>query len=160
MQLYFQFMNYPRYEYSTEDDLLFFEFESYGRKGLIKKIVQYTKMSIEGYYNLGFGDYNEESNEIDDKVVTNNGDGLKVLATVVSTLYAFTGKYPHANVFATGSNEVRTRLYRMGITNNLEELKKDFFVYGLRKDEIFETFIVGEDYVGFLVSRKNKNFKI
>ena len=42
----------------------------------------------------------------------------------------------------------------MGITNNLEELKKDFYVFGLRNDEEFELFIVGEDYLGFLVTRK------
>lgn len=153
-------MKYPRYQYSTEDQLLFFEFESVGIKGTVKKLVQYSEMSISGFYNLGFGDFNEETNEIDDEIVTNNGDGLKVLSTVVSTLYAFTGKYPEANIFATGSNEARTRLYRMGITNNLEELKQDFLVFGMKKDETFEEFIVGEDYIGFLVTRKNKNFKI
>jgi hypothetical protein len=147
-------MNYPRYEYATEEELNIFEFESIGLKGKITKIVQYTEMSIEGYYNLGFGDLDIETKEINDEVVTNNGDGQKVLATVVSTIYAFTGKYPDAYVYATGSNEVRTRLYRMGITNNLEELKKDFHVYGLRNDEEFEPFIVGEDYLGFLVTRK------
>lgn len=140
-------MKYPRYEYSTEEQLFFYEFESVGLKGKVKKVIQYTEMSIKGFYNLGFGDFNESTNEVDDEIVTNNGDGLKVLATVVSTLYAFTGKYPEANVFATGSNEARTRLYRMGISNNLEELKQDFLVYGMTKDEIFEDFIVGEDYI-------------
>jgi hypothetical protein len=147
-------MKYPRYEYSTEDQLFLFEFESVGVKGKIKKVVQYSRMSIDGFFNLAFGDFNLETKEIDDQIISNNGDGLKVLATVVSTLYAFTGKYPESNVFATGSNDARTRLYRMGITNNLEELKKDFLVFGLRKDEIFENFIVGEDYLGFLVTRK------
>lgn len=147
-------MKYPRYQYSTEKELHVFEFESIGLKGSVKKIAQYTEMSIEGYYNLGFGDLNEETGEVDDKIVTNNGDGLKVLSTVVSTVYAFTGKYPHAKVFATGSNEVRTRLYRMGISNNLEELKQDFLVYGLKLDDTFEEFIVGESYLGFLVTRK------
>ncbi len=42
----------------------------------------------------------------------------------------------------------------MGISNNLEELKQDFWVYGLTKDEVFEEFIVGEDYIGFLATRK------
>ncbi len=147
-------MKYPRYQYSAEQELHFFEFDSVGIKGTVKKIVQYTEMSIEGYYNLGFGDYNEKTEEIDDKIVTNNGDGLKVLATVVSTVYAFTGKYPDAKIFVTGSTEARTRLYRMGIANNLEELKQDFLVYGLRIDDIFEEFVVGEDYLGFLVTRK------
>ena len=30
----------------------------------------------------------------------------------------------------------RTRLYRMGITNNLETIKEDFDVYGLQKTKI------------------------
>jgi hypothetical protein len=149
-------MNYPRYDYSTEVDLNIFEFESIGIKGKIKKIVQYTEMTIQGYFNLGFGDLNLETREVDDEIITNNGDGIKVLATVVSTLYSFTGKYPSAYVYATGSTESRTRLYRMGITNNLEELKKDFLVFGLKPNQEFEIFIVGEDYLGFLVTRKNK----
>ncbi len=98
--------------------------------------------------------------KIDDQIITNNGDSIKVLATVVSTVYAFTGRYPEAWVFATGSTEVRTRLYRMGIANNLAELKEDFFVYGMKMDETLEEFIVGEDYLGFLVTRKNKNIKL
>ena len=147
-------MNYPRYDYATEDELNIFEFVSIGNKGKVTKIVQYTEMTIKGYYNLGFGDLDIETKEINDEIVTNNGDGQKVLATVVSTVYSFTGKNPDAYIYATGSNEARTRLYRMGITNNLEELKKDFHVYGLRNDQVFEHFIVGEDYLGFLVTRK------
>ena len=147
-------MNYPRYEYATEDELNIFEFDSVGSKGKVTKIIQYTEMSIKGYFNLGFGDLDLNTNEVNDEIVTNNGDGQKVLATVVSTVFAFTAKNPDAYVYATGSNEARTRLYRMGITNNLEELKKDFHVYGLRNDEVFEPFIVGEDYLGFLVTRK------
>ena len=147
-------MNYPRYEYATEDELNIFEFDSIGTKGKVTKIIQYTEMSIKGYFNLGFGDLDLNTKEINDEIVTNNGDGQKVLATVVSTVFAFTAKNPDAYVYATGSNEARTRLYRMGITNNLEELKKDFHVYGLRNDEVFEPFIIGEDYLGFLVTRK------
>ena len=63
-------------------------------------------------------------------------------------------------VFATGSTEAKTRLYRMGISNHLDELKKDFYVYGMKFDETFEEFIIGEDYLGFLVTRKNKNIKL
>ena len=147
-------MKYPRYEYSADNELNLFEFDSIGNKGKITKIVQYTEMSIKGYYNLGFGDLDIETREINDEIITNNGDGQKVLATVVSTMYSFTGNNPEAYIYATGSTESRTRLYRMGITNNLEELKKDFYVFGLRNDEEFEPFIVGEDYLGFLVTRK------
>ena len=113
-----------------------------------------NEIDIKGYYNLAFGDLDVKTREINDGVITNNGDATKVLATVVSTVYAFTGKYPEAYIFATGSSDARTRLYRMGITNNLEELKNDFYVYGLKVDETFESFIVGEDYLGFLITRK------
>jgi len=106
-------------------------------------------------YNLGFGDYNAETKTIDDEIITNNGDSLKVLATIASTVYAFTEKYPDSLVFATGSNNIRTRLYRIGITNNLEDIKEDFEVYGLRVDNnVWEEFISGEDYEAFIVKRK------
>ena len=147
-------MKYQKYEYSADEELHFYEFISIGSNGSIKKVVEYSKMNIDNFYNLGFGDYDEEKGEINDKVVTNNGDSLKVLATVASTVYAFTGKYLDAWIFATGSTEVRTRLYRMGITNNLVEIQKDFYVYGMKIDETFEDFIVGEDYIGFLITRK------
>ncbi len=48
----------------------------------------------------------------------------------------------------------------MGISNNLEELKEDFYVYGMKTDESFEEFITGEDYTGFLVTRKNKKIDL
>lgn len=147
-------MKYQKYEYSADEELHFYEFVSVGSNGNIKKVVEYSKMNVENFYNLGFGDYDEEKGEINDKVVTNNGDSLKVLATVASTVYAFTGKYLNAWIFVTGSTEVRTRLYRMGITNNLVEIQEDFYVYGMKTDETFEDFIVGEDYLGFLITRK------
>lgn len=153
-------MNLIRYDYQTEEELHYFEFTSEGPKGSIKKIVEYSKVSVGNIYNLAFGDYDEFTDKLNDKIITNNGDSKKVLATVVSTVFAFTGKYPDTWIFATGSNEVRTRLYRMGITNNLVELKVDFYVYGMKLDETFEDFIIGEDYIGFLVTRKNKNINL
>lgn len=60
--------------------------------------------------------------KISDLTVTNYGDSLKVRATVASTVYAFTEKYPSAWVFATGSTAVRTRFYRMGISNDYVDI--------------------------------------
>ena len=118
-------------------------------------MVIYSYTGENNIYNLGFGDYNADTKTIDDNSITNNGDSLKVLATIASTVYAFTEKYKNALIFATGSNTVRTRLYRMGITNYIEEIKIDFEVYGLTiETNIWETFIAGEDYLAFLVKRK------
>lgn len=104
-------------------------------------------------YNLAFGDYKEETESIDDSIITNNNDSQKVLSTVASTLYVFTDKHPDVWVYATGSNSARTRLYRMGITANLEEILKDFEVYGLQNDS-WQGFERETDYEAFLVKRK------
>jgi len=152
-------MKYSKYDYSTEDSLMYYEFFSEGPKGRIRKLVEYSSTNLKNVYNLAFGDYDEKTGGINDKSITNNGDSQKVLATVASTVYAFTNRYPDAWVHATGSTSVRTRLYRMGITTNLIEISEDFFVYGLKGDKWVE-FIVGEDYEAFLITRKNKNIKI
>lgn len=147
-------MKKARYEYSADEKLHYFVFTSVGIKGEVKKVVEYSEMNVNNFYNLSFGDYDEQSDTISDEVITNNGDSLKVLTTVASTVYAFTAKKPNAWIFATGSTEVRTRLYRMGITNNLFEIHEDFHVYEMKFDETFEEFVMGEDYIGFLVKRK------
>lgn len=140
---------------------MIFEFISEGSRGLVKKMVTYTFTGSENIYNLGFGDYNEITKSIDDKSVTNNGDSQKVLATVASTIYAFTQKYPTAWIFATGSTSVRTRLYRMGITTNIEEIKVDFDVYGLSTETSeWEEFVIGEDYLAFLITKKDNIFAL
>jgi hypothetical protein len=104
-------------------------------------------------YNLAFGDYNEETEAIDDSIITNNNDSQKVLATVASTLYVFTDKHPNVWVYATGSNSARTRLYRMGITTNIEQVLEDFEIFGL-SDDSWQEFEKGKEYEAFLVKRK------
>ena len=146
-------MNYEKYELESDRKLLVFEFISTGPKGEIRKLVQYTETNLKDYYNLGFGDKNNKTGEIDDKVITNNGDSQIVLATVASTAYAFTEKYPDAWIYAVGSNSIRTRLYRIGITNNLLEIKRDFDVYGL-KDGQWHEFRRSVEYKAFLIRRK------
>jgi hypothetical protein len=61
--------------------------------------------------------------------------------------------YPNSTVIATGSTQARTRLYRMGITNNLKAVEKDFIILGLAGDE-WEAFRKNITYGAFLVRRK------
>ena len=75
---------------------------------------------------MAFGDKDQNTGEINDNVISNNNDSEKVLATVVATLYAFTDRHPDAYIMAIGSTKSRTRLYRMGITKYLDEIKKDY----------------------------------
>jgi len=147
-------VKYPKYQYRSESSMTYYEFISEGPKGLIKKIVEFTETGTENVYNLGFADYDDKTKTTSDVSVSNNGDSLKVLATIASTVYAFTQKYPKAWILATGSTSVRTRLYRMGITNNLAEISDDFKVFGLNANGEWEQFIVGEDYEAFLLTKK------
>ena len=123
-------MRNERYDLEIDETSMVFEFISEGLKGVIRKRVQYRLVQNENIYNLAFGDVNAETDDFDDKVITDNNDSKKVLATVASTVYTFTEKYPTAIVYAEGSNAARTRLYRIGISNNLEELTKDFKIFG------------------------------
>ena len=149
-------MNLPKYPLNSSDKMMTFEFVSEGDKGLIYKLVRFQETNLKDLYNLGFGDKNLETGEIDDKIISNNGDSEKVLATVVATLYAFTDKYPDVWVYATGSTKARTRLYRMGITKFLNDVKKDFEIFGELEND-WDKFKIGIEYEGFLVRRKNKN---
>ncbi len=148
-------MNVDKYQLKSIKDLTTFEFLSEGPKGLIRKKIQFQTTSTPNLYNLAFGDTNRESGEIDDLVVSNNSDSQKVLATVVSAVYAFFDKHPEAYVYATGSSDVRTRLYRIGITKFYEQMIIDFYLYGQVGDEFFE-FEIDKEYKGFLVQRKFK----
>jgi hypothetical protein len=147
-------MKYPKYLYRSESLMNYYEFISEGPKGKIKKIVEYTETVTENVYNLGFVDYDEKTKTTSDISITNNGDSLKVLATVASTVYAFTDKNPKAWILATRSTDVRIRLYRMGITINLDEIKEDFKIFGLDCNGKWKDFIVGEDNEAFLLTKK------
>ena len=143
-----------RYESNASEGSTTFEFVSEGPKGSVTKIVRYNEINLKGFYNLGFGDEDAITGYVSDTSVTNNNDSQKVLATVAATLYVFTNEYPDATVIATGSTEARTRLYRMGIANNLEAIERDFIVLGLSA-EGWEPFQRGVTYGAFLVRRKS-----
>ena len=147
-------MKLPRYELKAEKSLMVFEFLSEGPKGKIPKLVKYSETNLKDVYNLAFGDREPGTGDIDDTIVSNNNDSEKVLSTVVATLYAFTEKYPDSWIYATGSTKARNRLYRMGITKYITEIKKDFEVLGLR-ESLWHPFRKDVDYEAFMVIRKN-----
>lgn len=146
-------MKLERYHLKADETLSLFEFISVGTKGSIRKIINFQPTGIPGLYNLAFGDKHPVTGEIDDLAVTNNGDTDKVLATVVTALYAFLDKNPKSLVYATGSTPARTRLYRIGIARFYEEIQQDFILFGRIGKEFYE-FEIGVEYEGFLAQRK------
>ena len=157
-------MNYPKYELKTNTESTIFEFTSSGPKGDIVKIVKYTTMKNPDVFNLGFGDkinINESNGtfDIDDINIADNGDRNKILATVADTTYSFTESYPDKYIFFSGSCEIRTRLYRIVISANYDELLKTFHIFGIiqhpdTKKYYHVPFNNYQRFVGYLIKRK------
>ena len=146
-------MKLVRYEIKSDELKTTYEFLSEGPKGKIKKIIQFSLVNDGDLYNLAFGDKDAETGEINDIVITDNGDSEKVLATVVSALYSFCDKFPDVWIYATGSTTAKTRLYRMGITKYFDIVEADFHIYGQMFSE-WERFKKGKTYEAFVVQRK------
>ncbi|HZE86153.1 MAG TPA: hypothetical protein VE035_17660 [Puia sp.] len=133
-------------------DMHAFEFVSVGKKGHIPKQVLFIPADDPGVYNLEFGDIKTDGN-IDYLVVSDNGDMIKVLATVMQIIEIYTEKYPERAIDFTGSSRERMRLYRMTIGLHLEELSILFDIY-TKKNNALAPFIKNTNASGFLFKRK------
>src|ERR1019366_4420596 len=125
-------MNIEKYPVATDKEFRGYEFYSEGPNGRIKKVVHYTELKQfgENYFNLGFGDWNEITNEVNYLAVSNNDDREKILATVAATMLEFIKYYPDAIVMLIGSTPSRTRLYQIAIRENFEEISEQFEIQG------------------------------
>jgi hypothetical protein len=146
-------MSLEQYNLNADEAFMSFEFISKGPKGEIVKLIQYTELGRGNIFNLGFGDKDELTGSINDIVVTDNKDREKVLATVVASIHIFTNYYPLAWIYLEGSNESRTRLYRMAISIYFDDLNKHFNIFGYFENE-WIAFDQEHNYTAFLIKRK------
>lgn len=147
-------MGLEEYESKSNKAQTTFDFISEGSKGQILKSVRFVKIKgVRNVYNLAFGDKRQGSNRIDDRVVSDNQDRDKVLATVAKAVVIFTNRHPKAHVFFRGSTEVRTRLYQIAIGKYHDELSKNFDIQGYL-DESWQFYGKNVTYSAFLISRK------
>ena len=146
-------MQFERYEIKASSSSLQFNFYSTGPKGKIKKQVIFKAFKDNPkVFNIGFGDV-DESGDINDLTVTDNKDSQKILATVAFAISIFLEKRPGFYVYATGSTKARSRLYRMGIANNLGNILQNFTVFAFTNN-VWEPFEKGKDYDEFLIGLK------
>ncbi|WP_158795807.1 hypothetical protein [Pedobacter sp. L105] len=147
-------MNKEYYHHYLAEDFYEYSFYSEGPKGRIKKSVIYTKIQDDPpVYNLAFGDFDNETKEINDKINTNNDDRDIVLATVANTINDFSNKYGNNFIFAAGSTPSRTRLYQIGIFGLWDEIEKDFYLWGYKEDN-WREFQCNVNYEAFLIKKK------
>jgi len=159
-----------------------FFFESLGSARIVK-VIEYTAIRQAGsrvLYNLGFGDYDEESGQVSDLMNSNNGDMRRVFNTVLSTVPLFFATNPHDVIVVRGSDsdkeaalrcfatcrkgcveycknaDRRIRTYRYFVEKNFAALVREYVIFGSYRDDIddFVRYVPGEDYVAILVYRK------
>jgi len=130
-------------------------FYSEGPKGKILKSVQFQHMPEYGrnFFNLAFGDFDKSTDRINDQVVSNNGDHVKVLYTVADIVHDFVNFWPDAIIQIEGSTPSRTRLYQMGMSSFWLEISKEFEILG-EIDGDWLPFKKGVSYKRFLIFKK------
>jgi hypothetical protein len=166
---------------SVENSIIQYLFESTGQKKLIKA-VQYSKLETESgeiLFNLGFGDYNFETNSISDRENSNNGDIRNVFNTVLSTVPKFFEDNPGFPIYFQGSDSKdsfeyecrnscskncfktcknknrRMRAYTYFLNKNFKELSKDYIFFGLEEaTKMFVEYVPKNKYIAVLVYKK------
>lgn len=129
-------MKYEVYvDVNFTEDFEVIDFISIGKNGPIPKRITFTITEHENVYNLTLGNV-DENGELDDRTVSDNGDRNKILATIFYVVDAYTKKYPERWIAFRGSTKERTRLYRMAVGINLEELSKKFEIYAFAQEEL------------------------
>ena len=148
-------MKQPFYDYTSENERLWFEFESVSDRKTVRKIVIYTPFDDDPtLYNLALVDAFPDGS-FSDKSVSNNDDLEKVMATVIQTLLRFFEGNPSAMVYIEGSTAERTRLYRIAIRREFSEIDTIFTVYGVT-DSDTEPFVPNQNYQAFVIALKNR----
>jgi hypothetical protein len=113
------------YPFTSIDGRTFF-FTSKGKTD-ITKVVEFTPTDGENLINLGFGDVMPEGN-FDDLVISDNGDLVKVMTTIVHIVLHFTTQFPYSKIIFTAGSPARMYLYNRILDNYYPEFKKVFVI--------------------------------
>ena len=141
------------YPYSQIGEHQLFAFVSEGINGDIYKLIAFTPTD-DGKWNLGFGDW-QDNGDVDDRVMTNNHDVVKVIGTVAKVTYDFFKKYPDAVVVIDPVDEKRKRLYNFVFQRHYAFISNDFHIIG-EKNRVSEVYSTVKMYDLFELFLKSK----
>jgi hypothetical protein len=108
-----------------------------------------------GTFNLAFGDFNEDTGQLDDGSVSDNHDRLKVLHTVAAVVVDFLRDHPRSIILIKASTIARARLYQMMISSIWATIEQQYEILG-KHGEHWISFRKGLDYREFIVYKKIK----
>jgi hypothetical protein len=143
------------YEYN-EVHAYRYHFVSTGKQTIIK-VIEFTPTSTSNVYNLAFGDL-LPNGQIDDMANSNNGDIIKIFATIIDVVQTFTMKNPSFIIYITGSTPQRTLLYNRILKTYYQPFIEKFAIAGqlkIGKGEIYVLFDPQSThaYLAFLIKR-------
>jgi hypothetical protein len=141
------------YPYAQVGDELVYAFRSEGVNGIILKIIIFTPLE-KNEWNLAFGDW--LNNDVDDKVMTNNHDVVKVIGTVAKVTYDFFEKYPKAIVVIKPVDDRRNTLYNIVFKRHYSTITNQFKVLAQKLGSRKEVYKPEKNYDIFELSLKSK----
>lgn len=133
-------------------DFKTFEFISKGKNGMILKRVGFISTDRPYVFNLGLGDVDESGN-VFDTTITNNGDTHKVLNTIHMIVLEFLRHGKLNSVIIQGNTLSRKRLFKIYISANLSQITGDLEIFGFNKG-VWEKFERKNEYYIFLIRKK------
>jgi hypothetical protein len=120
------------YEYS-EVHAYRYTFISTGKRSIVK-VIEFTPTATYNVYNLAFGDL-LPNGEIDDMSNSNNGDIIKIFATIIDVVQFFTTNNPSLRIYFEGSTPERTLLYNRILKTYYQPFSKKFKIAGVIKTD-------------------------
>ena len=129
-------------------------FFSEGKNGTILKSVDYGYMG-DNTYNLAFGDMGKDG-KLNDKVISNNDDLIKVMNTVALTIYGFLEELPGSWVHIRPVDEKRSMLYHTVFKRRWDEIAINFQVIGMIEEDKWETYNPEKKYLAFKLAKISK----
>jgi hypothetical protein len=128
-----------------------------GVKGFIQKTIQFSRIDY-NFYNLAFGDMDNQTGRFYDNVASGNNDHEKILATVAAVVESFTVEHPTSFIYAKGSTPSRTRLYRICINKYWTDITTQFTLFGLKNNNNWQDFTKDQPYNAFLGTRNHSKY--
>ena len=127
-----------------------FFFASEGSQGRILKGIAFTYIE-NNLWNLAFGDVNH--GDIDDSVISNNHDIVKLISTIAKVVYDFSNEYPLRHILIQPVDEKRKKLYNHVFRRNYSDINLVFHITGLIEDNE-EDYLPEKFYDKFKLKRK------
>ncbi len=121
-------MNNEHYPFEPDKTRTVFNFESTGPLGSIKKSIVFDRYDGD-IWNLAFGDL-DKNGVIDDEVVSNNGDIVRVISTVVQATVLFSNEFPARKIVIFPVDEKRKMLYNTLIKRHFQSFGQLFLIFG------------------------------